>query len=102
MAEHQKSDFSKKVEDFARSLEPDIKGKERAIIIVSVDIDEHGGSGTQMAILGKSDNLEVAMAQLIANPDASEIVAKGLMDAAYLQSRREDGTDSTTDNPQKD
>lgn len=102
MAEHLKSDFSKKVEDFARSLEPDITGKERAIIIVSVDIDEQGGSGTQMALLGKSDNLGVAIAQLIANPDASEIVAKGLMGAAYLQSRQKDNASTTNDNSQKD
>ncbi len=102
MAEKFKSDFSKKVEAFARSLEPDIKGKERAIIIVSVDADEQSGCGTQIAILGSSDNLAVAMAQLIANPENSEIVARGLIGASYLQSRSNDNNESTTDNTPKD
>lgn len=101
MAEKFKSDFSKKVENFARSLEPDIKGKERAIIIVSVDADERG-CNTQLALIGNSDNLSVGMSQLIANPEYSEIVARGLMGAAYLQSRQKENTDTTNDNPQKD
>lgn len=96
MAESNKSDFAKKVEDFAKSIAPDILGKPRGIILAALDETADGGCGIMISSIGSPLLQSIAVGHLIVNPNTSEIMRTGIMGAGFIKGKMEEKSTKPT------
>lgn len=82
--QHPKSDFNRKIEEFAQSIIPEVNNQDRGLIIVAVDATHDDGIGISSVVMGTPEYIAYAIAKFATDPNTAPHFIEGLQMASHL------------------